>query len=223
VLFSWTPIDYLTNPTIANPIANPIVNTTYTVSVTDIDGCQDQASVTITVNELPKPLFSYTVEPGCEELIVHFKDSSTLTDTYSWNFGNGAISNEINPTINFTYNQQYQVELVASNNFGCTAAYVTTLTAEDFEVYYSIYIPNVFTPNGDGENDAFFIDVPGKLYDCLDFRIYNRWGQLIYKSVGDALNWDGKSFYGDSMPDGTYFFTVEIKDKKYSGTINLFR
>jgi gliding motility-associated-like protein len=223
VLFSWTPIDYLSDPTIANPIAKPIENTTYTVSVTDIDGCQDQASVTITVNELPKPLFSYTVEPGCEELIVHFKDSSTLTDTYSWNFGNGAISNEINPTINFTYNQQYQVELVASNNFGCTAAYVTTLTAEDFEVYYSIYIPNVFTPNGDGENDAFFIDVPGKLYDCLDFRIYNRWGQLIYKSVGDALNWDGKSFYGDSMPDGTYFFTVEIKDKKYSGTINLFR
>ncbi len=223
VLFSWTPVDYLSDPTIANPIAKPIENTTYTVSVTDIDGCQDQASVTITVNEIPKPLFSYMVEPGCEELIVHFKDSSSHTDTYSWNFGNGASSDETNPTMTFVYNQQYDVELVASNNFGCTAAYVTTLTAEDFEVYYSIYIPNVFTPNGDGENDAFFIDVPGKLYDCLDFRIYNRWGQLIYKSVGDALNWDGRSFYGDTMPEGTYFFTVEIKDKQYSGTINLFR
>ncbi len=222
-VFSWTPVDYLTDPTIANPFATPPVSTTYTVAVSDVAGCEDQASVTITVNDIPQPNFSYTVEPGCDGVIVEITDSSSLTDFYSWTFSNGEISSEASPTIIFEYGGDFMMQLTASNQFGCSSVIDTMAVAGSFVDYYNIHIPNVFTPNGDQENDAFWIETPGQLSQCLELNVFNRWGQLIFKSAGNVISWDGKTSTGQDVPEGTYMFTIVLKEYVYEGTVSLFR
>jgi gliding motility-associated-like protein len=221
--FSWTPVDYLTDPSIANPIATPPVTTTYSVDVTNTVGCEDQASVTITVNDIPQPNFSYTVEPGCDGVVVEITDSSALTDFYSWTFSNGEISTEASPTVIFEYGGDFTMQLTASNQFGCSSIVDTAAIAGSFVDYYDIHIPNVFTPNGDNENDAFWIETPGHLSQCLELNVFNRWGQLIFKSAGNVISWDGKTSTGQDVPEGTYMFTIVLKEYVYEGTVSLFR
>ncbi len=221
--FSWTPTTGLTNPAIDNPVATPNNTTTYTVTVTDIAGCVDQASVEITVNDVPDPEYTFTVEPGCDGIVVDITDNSSLTDSYQWLFSNGESSQEVNPTVIFEYGNDYTIQLIASNNYGCESIMDTTALAGDFESYYDILIPNVFTPNGDGDNDQFWVQVPGHLPDCLELTVYNRWGQVMFKSAGSVIVWDGKTTNGEDAPEGTYMFTIEIKELRYNGTMMLFR
>ncbi len=69
----------------------------------------------------------------------------------------------------------------------------------------SLYIPNTFTPNGDGMNDTF--GVAGEAIKDFKMQIYNRWGQLIFESSDANQRWDGK-FGGDKVPEGSYVYKV---------------
>jgi gliding motility-associated-like protein len=222
-LFNWTPNYNLSDNTIANPIATPEVTTTYVVDAQDLDGCLDQDSVTVTVNLVPIPAFGYSVAAGCDGLIVQIADSSSGVDFYNWTFSNGVTSDETDPEVTFDYNGPFEINLEATTTEGCVVSISQSSSAASFDDYYSIYIPNVFTPNDDGENDNFWIQVPGELSECLDVQIYNRWGQMMFKSFGSVIVWDGKTATGEAAPEGVYFFTIDIKDKQYQGTLQLFR
>ena len=80
----------------------------------------------------------------------------------------------------------------------------------------AIVVPNVFSPNGDGQNDVFFIE--GILASKSTVRIFNRWGQVVYESSNYRNNWNG----GD-LPDGTYFYEVKADrdPKPYTGTVTI--
>jgi gliding motility-associated-like protein len=95
--------------------------------------------------------------------------------------------------------------LIASNTQGCLDS-VTQILVVDEDIFLNV--PNVFTPNGDGKNDSFFIDSKG--LSTLNVLIFNRWGTMIYEI--NSLNgvWDGKTSSGDA-PDGTYFFVLKAK------------
>ncbi len=81
----------------------------------------------------------------------------------------------------------------------------------------------VFTPNGDGENDIFAIEVAGQLNKCSDLKIYNRWGQIIFISTGGNTKWDGYTNVGQAVPEATYFFVIDINGVMKSGSVALFR
>jgi gliding motility-associated-like protein len=83
-------------------------------------------------------------------------------------------------------------------------------------------IPNVFTPDGDGKNDLFFI--PG-VCDSEDYslNIYNRWGALIFSTTHRDNRWDGNTMAGKEAPAGTYYFMVKVFDKTYTGFVELLR
>ena len=76
-----------------------------------------------------------------------------------------------------------------------------------------VFIPDVFTPNRDGFNDRFVIIHPfGKI---ISLDIFNRWGQKVYVNANYNNEWDGKgvgNFLGNDLPDGTYFYFVEITE-----------
>ena len=92
-----------------------------------------------------------------------------------------------------------------------------------FDDYFDIEIPNVFTPNGDNNNELFEVIVPGKINECVDFKVYNRWGQIMFLSSGNNVKWDGRTNVGEDVPTGTYFYTIQIKDYIYSGNLYLFK
>ena len=74
----------------------------------------------------------------------------------------------------------------------------------------------------DNAASVFKIDVPGRIYECVDLKIYNRWGQVMFISTGNNLKWDGRTSVGEKVPGGTYFYTIEIKDHSYNGSLYLF-
>jgi gliding motility-associated-like protein len=222
-VYNWTPSAELSDGTTANPWATPSSTTTYMVSVADNTGCNDQAAITVTILTIPTTSFTYEVEPACDGIYVELTNTSIDADNYEWTFNNETTTTEEHPSVIFNYGSEYTIELEGTNNNGCFAGVTAIDLANSFDEYYSIRIPNVFTPNGDGENDIFSIEIPGKLASCLDLNIYNRWGQLIYKSYGNVVSWDGHTPDGVKVPDGSYFYTIDIKEKTYKGHLNIFR
>ena len=100
------------------------------------------------------------------------------------------------------------VTLIATNAFGC----VDTLT-KDVYVQEQIIVPNVFTPNGDGNNDVFHI-VAGSM-KVFDVQIFNRWGQKIFETNSPNIDWTGRSSSGVMESNGTYYYIIQATD--YSG------
>ena len=86
---------------------------------------------------------------------------------------------------------------------------------------YSLLIPNVFTPNGDGENDLF--KPYGTNITSLYMEIYNRWGELIYRTEQVNSGWDGRTTAGALCTEGTYFYLIEVNGETYKGTITMLR
>lgn len=221
--YTWTPITGLTDPAIADPIATPTTTTTYFVSVSNIAGCTDQDSVTVSIFSAPTASFDITIEPGCEGVYVDFLNTSVDGVDFLWDFNDGVTSDEENPTHQFDYSGSFTVDLTVTNSNGCESSVSQSETTLSFDDYYTINLPNVFTPNGDGDNDTYKVTVPGRVYECVDMTIYNRWGQVMFKSSGNNIQWDGYTTVGQEVPEGTYMYTLDINGKQYHGAISIFR
>jgi len=221
--YTWTPSTYLSDPNISNPYSTAQVDITYYVSVSDVQGCTDQDSVNLTVLSAPIASFTSEIEAGCEGAVVEFTNTSTDGFSFDWLFGDGGTTTDENPTYVFPYGEDFTATLTVTNTDGCIDNSTFTGTALGFDDYFDIFIPNVFTPNGDGENDVFAVVVAGQLNHCTDLKIYNRWGQIIFISTGGNTKWDGHTNVGQIVPEGTYFFVVEINGITKSGTLAVFR
>jgi gliding motility-associated-like protein len=85
-----------------------------------------------------------------------------------------------------------------------------------------IDIPNVFTPNGDGNNETF--DITNIEFWNNTVKIYNRWGQVVYEAKNYRSQWKGKDTSGNDLSDGTYYYEVVLSnDKAYTGHVTLLR
>ncbi|TXB65247.1 T9SS type B sorting domain-containing protein [Vicingus serpentipes] len=173
------------------------------LSVTNECG-SDTAYKTILDNSITA-LFSSDYFYGSElPSIINFTNESSLSATnFSWNFGNGQLSLNENPSTSYIENGEYTVTLTASNN-NCQDTYQETLL---FERPNTVYIPNVFTPNNDFTNDVFTIK--GENISSLTCKIFNRWGKELYSWDAIDGSWDGY-YEGTLVADGTYFYISTI-------------
>ncbi|MBO6517223.1 MAG: PKD domain-containing protein [Bacteroidia bacterium] len=125
----------------------------------------------------------------------------------------------------------FTICIVATNDIGCTDTFCDQIE-NDFFIKFVPY--NVFTPNSDGAdglNDKFVIDIEG--WEEFDINIYNRWGELVFKTNDPAQSWDGTIMNkGTLCPGGTYFYVINYKLKNremndglepVSGTVTLIR
>lgn len=133
--------------------------------------------------------------------LVSYLDSSTNTDTWYWEFGDGSTSSFQNPFHTYDSIGPYTVMLVTTSPDGCLDTAYTEVNVSE-----GLIIPNVFTPNGDGMNDEFTLR--NSNINEFKFEVYNRWGNLIYTSVAPQISWDGRTTAGIEAPAGTYFWTV---------------
>jgi gliding motility-associated-like protein len=183
----------------------------------------DIPSVTITPGHL-------TVEEGLTATYTASPNNSEMT--YTWTTeeitSGGVIDNEgTNNPIGLTkdvgnYIVRVEVQSITDPN-ECPEK-----TAEaGLTVYGKIAIPNVFTPNEDGEGDTWNLDAVA-VFQQASVRIYNRWGNLVYESLGGYEKpWDGK-YNGGNSPDGVYFYVIELNEKtvepnKFSGHVQVIR
>ncbi|HKC67193.1 MAG TPA: gliding motility-associated C-terminal domain-containing protein, partial [Bacteroidia bacterium] len=207
---------------------------TYNLVVTDANGCVANTtggSSTFTVPAIAQPtaLISTTPSPatGAAPLNVVFTNQSINVDStktvYVWIFGDnntGGIAHDTSHT--YTSTGSYTATLIAITGSCSDTARVPILV----ETPTTLVIPNVFTPNGDGVNDVFFIINTGMV--SLNCDIYNRWGQLLHTITAPNQGWDGIVPNGDKAPDGTYMYILQAqgvdgKTYKQNGTVTLIR
>ncbi|MBI3500657.1 MAG: gliding motility-associated C-terminal domain-containing protein [Bacteroidetes bacterium] len=223
IIYSWSSGATATSISVA-----PTIQTTYTLTGTDANGCVNVDSVSVMIGITPVANFAYTLSLACDGMEAKFADSSLNAAAWSWNFGDGTISSEQNPVHSFVYNSNYIIILTAMNP-PCPDTAQKIISVSDLSNYVSIQTTNVFTPNGDGMNDCFNL-IPkisgadgGKFSGCAELTIYNRWGIPVYYSEYSGACWDGKTSAGVSVPEGTYFYIFDLKGIQLKGFVTLLR
>jgi gliding motility-associated-like protein len=143
-----------------------------------------------------------------------------------WTGPNGFSSDIQNPTItNFSDNTVGVYTLTITNSFGCTAE-DTIIVVLDCQDISDIFVPNVFTPNGDAENQTFKV-ITADLKQ-VEVMIYDRWGILIYSWSNLNGSWDGTNKNGNECSAGTYYYIVNAtswlgKNISKKGSLSLYR
>jgi gliding motility-associated-like protein len=180
---------------------------TYSVNVSDSFGCSFSDAVTITVNDAPNAGFTANPQPTTiDDTEITFTSTSTSGPlTYTWSFEDGTpeASAEENPVINFPpIPGNYTISLVVENANGCVDTLSSFILIESDG---TITLPNIFTPNGDGDNDRFvpFQAFPGK----WTLTIFNRWGVEVFATENLSQGWNG-----DDSPSATYYWVLQPRD-----------
>lgn len=142
------------------------------------------------------------VTTGCLPLEVNFW---TIPDTtVIWDFENGDI--RLEKTTSKDYNDPGTFQVICNIFESIDTADIDKIIINVFDCPDQDYIPNVFSPNDDGEND--FFEVPTNKASSYEFSVFSRSGTLIYKSMSPTVIWDGRSLSGQEMTSGIYFYTL---------------
>jgi gliding motility-associated-like protein len=166
-------------------------NYTVTASVTDMNGCKNSTTYLVEVYPIPIADFNWApIKPIVNQDEVDFTDASHGATVAGWNWyftsQTGHISIEQHPTFYYAEAGSYPVTLVVKSDKGCADTIMKTIiVGED----YGLYVPNAFTPNGDGLNDVFQPKGFGIVEYELD--IYDRWGERIFHTNDFNQGWDG--------------------------------
>lgn len=183
---------------------------TYNVRLIAIDSstCNIADTATFTIRVLDNPtaaIASWGPNPPQENTPVRFTNGSQNAVRYVWNFGDGESSTQVNPTHQYNASGTYTAELIAFNAAGCS----DTATVEVNVIVVPVLdVPNAFTPGKFGENGT--ITVRGFGIGKMDWRIYNRWGQVVFKTNNRNAGWDG-TFKGKLQPMDVYTYTLDVQ------------
>lgn len=210
VTYAWFGASIISGSNTATPVINQAG--IYTVVATDnVTGCS--ATSTLAIFQ-PTVIANFTVDvsTGGAPLTVNFTNLSLGAGAYNWTFTPSSTSTSTNPTNIFTTPGTYTVVLVSTNGI-CSDTYTL-----EIKVTGGLgTIPGIFTPNGDGKNDPFYI--PGlDAYPKNKLQIFNRWGNMVYEASPYKNDWDGtpnKSSMGTGkLPVGAYFYILDLGDEK---------
>lgn len=215
--YQWLPPTYLSNPNISNPVADIPKAGTYIyilrVSGNNVCSATDEDSVTLTV--LPPARVSAGRDTSLslgQSLQLEAVDlSNSRFNSYRWSpasyLNNPAISNPVaTPRSNITYN------LTAGTIDGCEAT--SSITIKVF-AKPDIFVPNAFTPNGDGLNDQLKA-IPVGIVQFKYFKVFNRWGEMVFSTADPQKGWDG-IYKGQMQNGGNYTWITEGVD--YTGNV----
>lgn len=218
-----------------NVPALAITTTFYVESVNKLTGCVSPSRTGVTVTVLPK----------LDAPIVIVQSATASSVTFQWAPVTGAAGYEVSIDNGFTWiaptagstattytflglkpDQKVSIRVRAYGQLSCQLSDATTKdgNAENPQGN-NVFIPNTFTPNGDGKNDLFY--VYGNTVSKLKLRVYNQWGQFIYESLNIQNGWDG-TYRGEMQPNGVYVYYVDIEFNDGTkairkGTITLLR
>jgi gliding motility-associated-like protein len=195
----------------------------YSVTVTDGNGCTASDALLVTVFAtpvigLPTDTTVYENNPVVLNPVV--TNGSTLA-TYLWQpYSDLSCNDCANPVANPTDTITYTLAYTSANN--CTSNAQITINVLKGAL---IYMPNVFSPNGDGNNDVLF--PLGVGMKSIQWKVFNRWGELIFVTDNINIGWDG-NYQGMAQPPGVYVYTMQVTfmnktARNYKGSFTLIK
>lgn len=216
IYYSWAADpSIVSGTTSASLMILPTENTTYYVTISNSEGCiiSDSIYIIKQVNTFPHEISAWS-----NRNTIKMGDTTMLYATlfpegeysYSWTPAEDAENPNTFSTI-ITPPESTVYTVVITDHFGCSKLDTVKITVEPVicgEPY--IFIPNAFTPNGDQYNEILY--VRGEIIDDLLFRIYNRWGEMVFETRDQTKGWDG-TYKNADAPQGVYDYYLDITCK----------
>lgn len=221
VFYQWTPSFTLATPNQATTVAKPTDTTQYIVTVTDTKGCPKPVTDTVQINVIPQ-VHAFAGNDTIVILNQPFTLHGTGAVRYVWTPVDGLDNPNID-TPTTTINHDFTYTLTAYTTEGCSGT-------DDIKIRFivgpDIYVPTGFSPNGDGQNDIFR-PLPVGITQLEFFRVFDRWGKMMYSTTEYLQGWDG-NFDGQPAAIGTYVWVVQGRNVNNEtvvrkGTVTLIR
>lgn len=207
---------------------------TYTINMVDSAGCINSTKGKLEAYPSPEADFEYTpVKPNVNNNLVTFYDKSEgEIKEWKWDFYNDAVGNKKdtsnirylqNPTRRYKDAGMYFIYFTVTSANGCKDSTAKFITIEEDPTFF---IPDTFTPNGDGLNDVF---IPkGIALMQYEMKIFNRWGKMIFATNDPNQGWDGKISEEEYYPNDDYIYKFTVTDanlitKEYVGRVTLLK
>jgi gliding motility-associated-like protein len=181
------------------------------LAVEDINGCKNDTvySNAVEVFAIPKPNFSHLPEEAdvLDKSMTFFNEGADYISMV-WNFGEGSVAQYSPYHIEFPDTGNYEVTLTLTNILGCDSSITKTVRVKDL---FMIHIPNAFSPDGNNINDVWKPVV--RAAKDYELKLYNRWGELIFKSTDPEIGWEG-NLLKSSLPasEGFYMYNISVLD-----------
>ncbi len=236
VVYKWRALSVITSTTgDATKQFFPVTEPgKYAVEVTNIaNGCALTTTAQLLTDSVNAAFDSNPVSGYAPLDVVFYNNSATTSGDGKgiealWNFGNGkdtaTNASNLSPSTTYSIAGTYTVILYV-NKGKCLDS---TMRIIKVEIPSELTIPNIFSPNGDGANDVFFLKTSS--LSSISISIYDRWGHVVYQldSSNGNVAWDGKNQYGKDCAEGVYFYMIKStgkdgKDYDKKGTITLVR
>ncbi len=211
--FVWELSPYLSCSVCKSPKVTPptVSDDYYSVEITDINGCKKTDSVRVVTKPFPQITVSLDWEGRCYGEDVRFKSHVHLSDTTCpvagnllWKFGDGSSSNEQDPV--HQYNNAGQFPVTVQYAYSNIAKDTVYMMIKD-SCFKNVFIPNTFTPNGDGNNDLVYLRTINASKILL--RIFNRWGEEVFRTESLHDGWDG-TYKGVKQTPQTFVYTADV-------------
>ncbi len=174
--------------------------------------CSDTVRKNVLLDNFFKADFSVVPDNCPSEPIKFTSTASGNISAHNWSFGDGSASTEASPEHSFappSREATFKVKYTVTNMMGCEKS-----VTKEIKIYSSctVYVPNAFTPGGDGRNDVFRV-LNAMKAEKFEFKIYNRWGQLVYQTRDWKQGWDGR-VNGQLQPTGTFVWMMQYTDSR---------
>lgn len=186
-----------------------------TLTVTE-NGCTNTQTLPDFICASELPVAEFIASPDVTDVFdteIEFTNYSSNADNYFWDFGDETTGAESDPEhVYSTVPAGYTVCLIASNTMGCVDTVCHGVSIIETLIYY---IPNTFTPDGDEFNQVFQpIFTSGFDPFNFNFKIFDRWGEIIWETNDATVGWDGVGPNGKLVQSGTYVWRVEFKSRE---------
>jgi gliding motility-associated-like protein len=212
--YQWSPATFLSDATAAQPTFSATKDTSITYSVVGYTGnhCfSDTAKVKVKVYPIPQMTIAQNKITASAGSTVQLSTVNS-PDVTKWKWTPAMwLSNPDAPNPTAQPRESITYTVVAANDGACvTRAQVDVIVTCNGA---NIFVPNTFSPNGDGMNDVFYPRGTG-LYDIKSFRIFNRWGQIVFERLNTGANnasdgWNG-TIGGKAAPSDVYVYVIEV-------------
>lgn len=196
-----------------NPTLRTIQPGTYNVTLTVISdqGCSNDSTAYLAISVWPRPDAGFVTEDEIymsDPVLNIYNTSSEDVTEWHYEFGDGKFAVFEEGTHLYENYGIYYVTQYVTNTFGCKDTAIKQITVNPDLLFY---IPNAFTPEGNGHNEIFMPVITGSEIVFYDFKIFDRWGQMVFRSNQPTLGWDGM-FEGQVVQDGVYNWTIEMRN-----------
>lgn len=185
------------------------------IRISDPNGCEANMEVLVPSPIAPEAVFiADPVRTGIFDPLIQFTNFSTGNHINSWTFGidnEVGTSEEINPAFLFPSDPGvYTVQLLITDSIGCVDS-----SRVDIEIMdeFQIFVPTAFSPNDDGINDFFHLEIQDLDPTNYSFQIFDRWGDVVYTTTEYPTRWNGQGLVDQTyyVPDGIYIWHVKAR------------